>query len=175
MAVFKKTEFVLDHTFDPKTSRHSLNGFTSVLHCHHYTTLYTQLAMDAGETELLKHTAEDIFYDFLTDYYETHNVKCYCKMLELAVQCYAAFGMGKMEIVNAGEDSAEIRLIQSHIDSGWLKKWGKYDAPVNYITAGFISAMLSAAFKRQVRTFSVTEFESIVMGASTSCFKAVRN
>jgi hypothetical protein len=175
MAIFKKTEFILDHAFDPKTNRHSLNGFTSVLHCHHYTTLYTQLAMDAKETELLKNTTEDAFYDFLTDYYEVHKVECYREKLELAAQCYSALGLGKMEIVYAGEDSAEIRLLKSHVDSGWIKKWGKYDAPVNYITAGFISAMLSASFKRQTRTFNVAEVESIVMGSEASCFKAVRN
>ena len=54
MAEFKKITLELDHKFSPKESRHFINGTQSVFHCHHYTALYTQLAMDAGETKLLQ-------------------------------------------------------------------------------------------------------------------------
>ena len=51
MVVEKKVEFEIDHRFDPVKNRHYLNGFCSVLHCHHYATLYTQLADDAVDFE----------------------------------------------------------------------------------------------------------------------------
>jgi hypothetical protein len=49
MTVEKKTEFEIDHKFDPIRNRHYMNGVCTVLHCHHYATLYTQLADDAEQ------------------------------------------------------------------------------------------------------------------------------
>jgi hypothetical protein len=68
MTVEKKTEFEIDHKFDPIRNRHYMNGVCTVLHCHHYATLYTQLADDAEEfagVRLLIEAAEDTFYEVL--------------------------------------------------------------------------------------------------------------
>ena len=73
MAIEKKTEFVIDHRFDPVSNRHYLNDVCTVLHCHHYATLYTQLADDAEDfhgVRLMVEAAEDTFYEVLSKYYE---------------------------------------------------------------------------------------------------------
>ena len=72
MAVVARTEIEYDHFFDAKTNRHQINGVQSVLHCHHYTSLYTQLAIDAGETELLKECARQSFRIVLDNYFANH-------------------------------------------------------------------------------------------------------
>ncbi len=174
MAVFKKTILELDHRFDAKSNRHYLNGHLSVLHCHHFATLYTQLAMDAKETDLLAKVAEETFYDVLSGYFKKHNLTSVEDRIEIGCQYYSAVGMGKMEVKFLGDDSGEVVLPNTHVDEGWIKKWGKYDAPVNYITAGYISALFSAVLDKPAGNYKAFEVESIVMGDEESRFNVVK-
>jgi hypothetical protein len=174
MAEFKDTTFILDHKFDPVRNRHYLNGMVSVLHCHHYSTLYTQLALDAKETALLADVSEETFCRVLKKYYEDYQVTELEQKIDLACQYYAAVGLGKMEMEFAGDFSGEVRLAESHLDQGWIKKWGVFDRPVNYITAGFIAGMFAACFDKDVGTYTATERESIAMGAEKSVFSVER-
>jgi hypothetical protein len=176
MAVMGKTQFVLDHKYDRRSSRHSLNGTTHVFHCHHYTSLYTQLAEDAAfidARQLLADCTEDTFHEFLGDYYRQHHVTDPWLRLELAAQYYAAAGMGKMHFLSAGPDSGEVELSHSHVDEGWLKKWGKHPRPVNHFTRGYIAACFATAFDKPARSMQVTEVSGIVTGAERSRFVVV--
>ncbi len=176
MAILGKTQFVLDHKFDRRSSRHSMNGFGHVFHCHHYASLYTQLAEDASFVDarkLLADCSEDTFYPFLRQYYERHETTDPWERLELASQYYAASGLGAMQIRNAGPDSGEVLLAHSHVDEGWMKKWGKNSTPVNHLTRGYIAACFSTAFDRPSRSFEVREVESLVTGAERSRFVVV--
>ena len=128
MAVIKKTEIVLDKQFDPRSCRHTLNGAVSVLHCHHYATLYCQLADDCGMLDgkkLLAECAEDTFHEVLAEYYETHDIQTMADRFAIAEQYYAVTGLGKMRVVSAGRESGEVELEHSHVDQGWIKKWGE--------------------------------------------------
>lgn len=177
MAFFKQTELEMTHRFDPVKCRHYLNGQTSVLHCHHYATLYSQLADDCGMLDgkkLLAETAEDVFGDVLKKYFKERCIETITDRLDIAVQYYSAVGLGKMRVVFAGTESAEIELEHSHVDEGWIKKWGKREAPVNFMTAGYVAGMLSAVFELPPRAFDVHETESLVSGADVSRFTAVR-
>jgi len=178
MAVMKKTEIELDHRFDPRTCRHTMNGQVSVLHCHHYATLYTQLAEDCGMLDgrkLLTDVAEDAFREVLSSYYSTHGLDDVAQRIAIAEQYYAAAGLGKMRVLCAGPESCEVELLHSHVDAGWIKKWGKRDAPVNYITSGYIAGMLAAIWERPARSYSVVETAGIVAGAERSKFSAAAN
>lgn len=174
MAEFKKTTFVLNHKFDPVRNRHYLNGMVSVLHCHHYSTLYTQLALDAKETDLLACVSEETFYKVLKNYFQDNHVTDLEQKIELACQYYAAVGLGKMEVVFAGDFSGEVKLVESHLDKGWIKKWGTYDRPVNFISAGFIAGMFAACFDKTPGSYTANERESIAMGAEKSVFSVER-
>lgn len=174
MSVSTQPELKLNHTFQLKTKRHFLNGHISVIHCHHYTALYTQLAIDAKETQLLVEVSEDTFYEMLRDYFTAHEILTSKDKIELACQYYQAIGLGLLRVNYFGQESAECELLTSHVDQAWLQKWNKYDAPVNYITAGYIAALCAVASNESPRTFYVTEQQSIVMGAETSLFNAVR-
>jgi len=174
MTQFTKTSLLLDHKFEGKTKRHFINNFQTVYHCHHFTTLYTQLAIDAGETCLLARTAEDSFHALLCDYYENHEIFDISERIEIACQYYAAVGMGKIVVNFLGNDSGEVCSPHSHIDTGWIKKWGQYDKPVNYIGCGYINAMFAAILDLPVGSFESKEIKSIVKGADASMFKIVR-
>lgn len=176
MAINKKTELLLDRHFDPRSCRHTINGEVFVLHCHHYMSLYSQLAIDCGLLDgkkLLAEVTEDTFYDLLSDYYRAHELEGLEDRISIAEQYYAVMGMGKMKVTYVGNDSAEVELVHSHADQGWIKKWGKADFPVNYFTCGYVAALLSAVLGRPARTFAVTESTSMVTGAERTKLTAV--
>jgi hypothetical protein len=176
MAKYKKTELVLNKVFDARSCRHKMGDNTVVLHCHHFATLYTQLAMDCSlldAKKLLVECSEDTWADFLNEYYSTQGISRVEERIALAEQLYAATGMGMMRVLCAGPESGEVTLEHSHVDEGWLKKWGKHDTPVNYIGAGFIAALFAAVFNRPARSYDVIETQAIVCGASCSNFTVV--
>ncbi len=176
MAETKKLEIVLDQKFEPRTCRHYLNGAPHVLHCHHFATLYTQLAEDCGMLDgkkLLAEVAEDSFRKVLSDYYDVHDIMSLEDRIAIAEQYYAITGLGKMKVLFIGPDSGEVELEHSHLDEGWINKWGKRDKPANYITCGYIAGTFAAALGKKPRSFDVTETESIVAGAPKSNFSVV--
>jgi predicted hydrocarbon binding protein len=177
MAIEQLTEWVIDHKFDRKTCRHSTNGFDSVLHCHHYASLYCQLADDAQQfngPELLRRSAELSFQEVLSSYFTEHQVKDLSDRIVLAEEYWKVCGFGTMKFDHVGELSAAAHMDHSHVDEGWMKKWGNRDKPVNFIGQGYIAAALSAIYDLPVGSYSVYETESIVTGADASRFSLVR-
>lgn len=164
----------LQHHFDSLHKRHFLNNQPIVMHCHHYAALYTQLALDANETTLLAEVAEDTFFQVLNDYFSTYQIQTLSQRIEIACEYFTAFGLGKMQVNYLGDYCGEIELLSSHIDQGWVKKWGHYDKPVNYLSVGYSNALFSTVLNQPVRTFKTKEIQSIVMGAETSLFKVER-
>ncbi len=175
MAQVVRNEVKYDHHFDPQSKRHYVNGTLSVLHCHHYSSLYSQLALDANETDLLKDSARESFKETLCRYFATYDVPDNLQgKIALCCQYYAILGLGKMKVIFLGDNSGEVELLHSHIDNGWLKKWGIYDKPVNYISGGFIEAMFELVLDLADGSFNAVETKSIVMGDETSQFTVTR-
>ena len=178
MSKFIQTELELNHQFDSNTSRHYLNGQLTVLHCHHYSTLYTQLADDVEFTdgkELLKNVAEDVFYGVLENYFNSKNITNLSARVEIVQQYYSAIGLGELKVIHMGDDFGQVELIHSHLDEGWVHKWGQSDKPVNYITSGFAAAIFNLINGTPARSCTVKEVQSIVTGAEKSIFKISRN
>ncbi len=176
MAIEKKTEFELEHRFDPVRNRHYLNEVCTVLHCHHYATLYTQLAdvaTDFNGKELLTNAAEDTFYEVLNDYFKQKQIEKSEEKIIIAEQYWQAVGMGMIRFTGIGRYAATAEMEYSHVDEGWLKKWGSRDKPVNFITSGFVAAVAALVNDKPGRSFSVTETAGLVCGDDVSAFKAV--
>lgn len=175
MAEIVKNELKYDHYFDQKNKQHFLNDTLVVLHCHHYTVLYTQLAIDAKETDLLKETARVSFGKMLDRYFKKYYTgNSMQEIVDLCCQYHSVIGLGKMNVLFMGEDSGEVEIVSSHVDEGWKKKFGQYDSPINYITAGFIEAMFELVMGTNPKEFTAIETQSIVMGAPTSKFNVIR-
>ncbi len=157
----------LKHTFDESTFRHSLNGHEFVLHCHHYMTLATKMAedfADLGGPKILREVAEDTIRPVLDSYFRDHSVSAPADRLDIAGQYFTAMGLGLMDI-KGDASGGEVKLPHSHVDEGWLKKFGAHDAPVNHFTCGFAAAVFAAAFDKPARAYQVVEKASLVMGA----------
>lgn len=160
----------VDFTFDEKTYRHYMNGFMSVLHCHHYLCLTTKLAKDfsdLGGIKILIETTEDTIRPLFDDYITKNNISSFNDKIKVGVGYYSLMGLGKMN-VSGNEKGGIVELIRSHVDQGWLKKWGKSDEHVNHFSCGYVAAMFSAATNKPARSFSVVEKNSIATGSETS-------
>lgn len=171
----KQIEF--ERAFDPRRCRHLVEGRVSVLHCHHYSTLYTQLADDCSLLDarsLLARVAADSFYGVLADLACKRGLATVADRIAAAEQYYAFSGLGRLKIVAAGPESGEAVLERSHIDEGWIRKWGRRDRPVNFITQGFLAAAFATAFDARPEQFAVKELSSIVSGQERSHFKVAR-
>jgi len=158
----------LEFSFDPSTYRHFMNGEPVVLHCHHYMTLTTRLAEEypqLGGVRHLMESAEDAMRVLFDSYFQKEGIKTPQERLDLACQYYAAMGLGKMESKGSSEEG-DVTLIHSHIDEGWLKKFGPRTTPVNHFTCGYVAAMFGAAFNHPPRSYQVTEKNSIACGAA---------
>ena len=128
MAKFKKVEWEIDHRFDPKTTRHYNNDAVTVLHCHHYITLYCQLADDAEMVDgkgLMRQAAELSFIKVLKDYFKKYQVTKLVERVALAEEYWKVCGMGLLHFEHVGKLSATAEMSHSHVDEGWVKKWGK--------------------------------------------------
>ncbi len=168
-------DLVLEHKFDPERKRHYLNGELAVLHCHHYSTLFAQLAIDAHDvvdgTKILKETGGDVFHRILSGYYQKNNITSPEDRLDIAQKMFSSSGLGLMKAVSFTAQGGEIELPHSHLDDGWVKKWGPASHPVNLLGAGYIAGMFAAAFGGAPSKYQVTETQSIACGAKTSKFK----
>jgi predicted hydrocarbon binding protein len=165
--------FQVVHKFDPIKKRHYLNDWNSVLHCHHYSTLYTQLAIDAeelgGVANLVK-AGEKVFGGLLKDYYEKSGVDSVEDRVEVAKQYWKNVGMGLIDITVTGESSGLAQMDYSHLDEGWLKKWGGTNRPVNFFTQGFLAGACAAIFNKPLGSYFVEETKSLVKGDDVSEF-----
>ncbi|MDM8514818.1 hypothetical protein QUF76_01370 [Desulfobacterales bacterium HSG16] len=168
-------QFNSKHKFDSIRNRHYLNNVCSVIHCHHYATLYTQLAEDASHFEgekILKETSENIFYRVLHDYFTQEDINNDEERRIVAEDYWRIVGMGlisfeiKKEVITA-------EMFYSHIDEGWLKKWGSREKPVNHITAGFVAAVAALVNKKPPQSFQVQEIKGLVCGDNVSAFEAI--
>jgi predicted hydrocarbon binding protein len=166
-------QFKADQVFDPKKARQYINDEASVFHCHHYATLFSQLADDAkllrGAT-LLAESAEESFYPVLVKYFKENSINVMEDRIAITEQYCSFIGLGKVKII-IDKDKGSAEMPFSHVDEGWIKKWSKRDKPVNFIGQGFLAAAFSAILDCEPNVFNVEEVQSIVAGASFSRFE----
>jgi hypothetical protein len=86
---------------------------------------------------------------------------------------WKACGMGLLCIERIGQTSAAARMDHSHVDEGWLKKWGARQKPVNFIGQGYLKAAVAAINGLSPDRYVVEETASLVAGAPASRFNIV--
>jgi predicted hydrocarbon binding protein len=165
-------EFKSTQVFDDERMRHYNNDELSVMHCHHYSTLFSQLADDAKllkGPKLLFEAAEESFYPVLAKYFNENNIDSIEDRASIAEQYYGFVGLGQVSIT-PGEQGGSAQMQHSHVDEGWIKKWGNRDEAVNFMGQGYLAAAFSAIHGNERGTYQVRETQSIVSGADTSEF-----
>lgn len=173
----KQTQLVMTGAFDPTRSRHYVNGQTTVLHCHHYSTLYAQLADDAtlfDGKSILRNTTEHTFFNTLTRYCTDKQITSREDRINACEQYWAWSGMGDLTLTSWSETGGRAEMSRSHLDEGWIRKWGKRPEPVNFITQGYLAAAWSVIGGHPEGTYQVNETASIVAGAEKSIFSVTR-
>ena len=171
-------ELELEHSFDPTTYRHYRDGILTVLHCHHYLALTTKLAedfADIGAVDILAETTEDSIRPVLDAYVQKKKIINPSERMEVGRVYYSEMGLGLMDF-EAGDytnTGGRIKLLRSHVDLGWIRKWGNHDKHINHFSRGYIAAMFGASFRKPPRSYQVTEVESKVTGANANLFEVV--
>lgn len=164
-----------EQAFDRSRMRHLVNGTVNVLHCHHYAALMTQLALDAEQfdgPELLMKASAEAFFAPLAAYFEKHGIAGAADRIAIAEQNFAFMGLGQARF-ECAKGAASVTLPHSHVDEGWMKKWGPRTQPINHIGRGYIQAACAAiSGLGSPHGVRVAEIQSIVCGASVSRFVA---
>ena len=163
----------LVHRFDPAAKKHYLNEWNTVLHCHHYSTLFTDLAVCAGAfggTQKLREAGEEVFGKWLKDYFAKEGVTIANERIAVATEYWRVMGMGLIEIGSTSKASGTATMEYSHLDEGWLKKFGRWETPVNYFTQGFLAGAFSAIYDMPFGSYEVLETQSLVKGDELSRF-----
>lgn len=158
---------VLKHDFDPERCRHSLGGTQIVFHCHHYITLSLRLAQELGFADgrqIMRDSTEDAIAPVLRKIFADHGAVDTQTRLSLASQYFSYIGLGKMEVEEATPDGGILRFPYSHVDQGWVAKWGRSEEPINYVAEGFASALFASVFDQPPRSYMAKQNGSIAMG-----------
>ncbi|NMC74971.1 MAG: hypothetical protein GYA56_11555 [Geobacteraceae bacterium] len=156
----------VDFTMDAETNRQFLNGHPVVMHSHHYLALITKMAReleDINGIEILREVVEETMRAVFDDYIRQNGLTSAQDKCNVGREYFSVFGLGKM-IITGDEQGGEVRLVRSHLDEGWIMKWGNSDRPVNHFTCGYVAAMFGAAFDKPLKSYTVTEVASIAAG-----------
>jgi len=109
----------------------------------------------------------------LDNYFQQKCVDTVNEKVALAEQYWQVVGMGLISFTAIGKYAATAVMEYSHLDEGWLKKWGGRDKPVNFFTCGYVAAVAALLNNKSPRSFTVKEIKSLVAGDDVSEFKAV--
>jgi hypothetical protein len=162
----------LDFSIDNETFRHFLNGHTVVMHSHHYLALITKLTedlSDIGGPQLLKDVVEESMWAVFNDYIAKNGLTTPLQKINVGKEYYSVYGLGKIK-VGGTEAGGEACLVRSHIDEGWIRKWGHHTKPINHFTCGYIAAMFATAFGKPTKSYTVTETESMAVNGTEGTF-----
>jgi hypothetical protein len=157
---------------DAETNRQYLNGHPVVMHSHHYLALITKMAgelEDIDGTGILRDVVEETMRAVFDDYIRKNGLTSAQDKCNVGREYFSVFGLGKM-VITGDEQGGEVRLVRSHLDEGWIMKWGNTDKPVNHFTCGYVAAMFGAAFDKPLKSYTVTEAASIAAGDSEGKF-----
>ena len=159
--------------FDAKKKYQYVNNEPSVLHCHHYATLFTRLALDTkmmGGPKLLAQSMEESSYLLLKKYFIAEKIKPLKDRVSIIEEYFKLMGLGKLQLSIHGYMGGRAKMLHSHLDEGWIKKWGKCNHPVNFVGQGYLAAAFAVINNRPLYSYKVQEISSIVCGNPYSEF-----
>lgn len=162
-----------EQRFDPVTRLQYINNEPSVLHCHHYTTLFIKLALDMEKYNglgLLREAMEESLFLVFRKSFIRDKIEKISERIAFGEEYYALVGMGQLKVKEYSEKGGVAELTRSHVDEGWVKKFGKPPQPINSMTEGYLAALFAASYNTYIQTYEVIEKQSMALGNSTSLF-----
>jgi hypothetical protein len=166
-------EYPFDQSFDPNRKLQYINSDPSVMHCHHYSAIFTKLALelqDSGGARYLTEAMEEASYIALRKVFITEGVQSAAERRAFVEQYYRLTGLGDFSIRECTANGGSITLRRSHIDEGWVKKYGQSPVPVNFVTAGFLAGAFAAIHDEHLRHYQAEETASMASGKAAGEF-----
>lgn len=165
-----------EHAFDSERCLQYVNNESAVMHCHHYSAIFTKLALATpalnGAGNLFD-AMEETAYLTLRRYFTVEEVTATAERRQIAEEYFQLAGLGLVALdLSVAGGHASMR--HSHVDEGWIKKWGQHPRPVNLIGQGYLAGAAAALFDQVIGSYAVKETQSLVMGAPRSEFRITR-
>lgn len=160
--------------FDADKGKITRDNEWVVLHCQHFNLGFVQMVLDTQEYidggKLMADSAERTTRKLLKPYLDNSAEN----ILATATEMFSKLGFGKIDLSKVSEDGGTVEVPSSHIGNGWHVKYEKNGKkPVDFFARGFIAGTLSAAFRKDIGSYQVTQVKALEMGDDTSSFKVV--
>lgn len=161
-----------EQEFDDQRNLQYVNGEAAVMHCHHYATIFTKMALDhagLGGPQHLFDAMEETAYLTLHRLFTVDAITGAEARRTIAEAYFALSGLGQLAL-EVHPDGGRATMRHAHVDEGWIKKWGQHSRPVNLMGQGYLVGAMAAIYGRPVGSYRVRETQSLVTGAKTSEF-----
>lgn len=164
----------LEKRYDPRIAKHFIEGRHMVLHCHHYNTLLHKAIVSTpffDGPEFIFSVFRDDFFATMKTILENKRINEPEKIKKACVDFYSFSGFGKMDVTGMSEKGGKIIAISSHLASGYEKKWGIQDSPVDDFGRGFAAATWALAYGKKPTGCTVTQLKCQSRGDKSGEFK----
>ncbi len=148
-----------------------------IFHCHHYNAVLQQSIEDAGAildtATLLRDGAASPAYSQMSRLFDGQP---FAERLAFAAGYFARSGFGLLDLSAPSVSGGTVRLKNSHYALGFnsRKDTGQRTRPACYFAAGYIEAVLAAAFDIALGSYEVTESQCAALGAADCRFEVKR-
>jgi hypothetical protein len=126
-----------------------------------------------GGSMHLRDSMEEATYLILKKHYITENVASQAEKVAAAESYFGLMGLGQLQL-SLQSEGGSARMRHSHLDEGWIKKWGHSSTPVNFIGQGYLAGAFCVIMGHPIGFCDVEETASIVKGAPESTFSLKR-
>jgi len=166
-------EFPFLQSFDPIRKLQYINSDPSVMHCHHYSAIFTRLAIDFeshGGTKNMAEAMEEAVYLALRKVFIGEEIKAVHERIRMVEEYFRLTGLGEIKLHADSATGGTATLSRSHIDEGWVKKYGNSKVPVNHVARGFLAGAFEVIHGKPLRSYDVEESASMAMGKAKGDF-----
>lgn len=148
------------------------NGALISLHCHHYNCgllkTIEEIPLIDGHAVITETATEEFFVNFRQYLFSHLQDASASEVLREASELYRFMGLGRLDLSGLTAYGGIAYADSSYYVTAWLAKYGRREAPVCYLTCGFIAGTLAAMFDLPLNTYEVTETQCMI-GRHTHC------
>ncbi|WP_445193135.1 hypothetical protein ACT009_04305 [Sphingomonas sp. Tas61C01] len=139
-----------------------------ILHCNYYNNyLLRTIWKDAGQiidsVPLLIGASVEQAFTQLTALFAQHEIRSVEHRKAFASNLYSWQGLGTLDLAGIGEAGGTTVSNSQHYAEGWRAQFGRSDAPVGFITQGWLAGAASAIYDLPQDHFAVGQRECAAM------------
>ena len=170
-------KFVFPIKFHKKHGTLTLYKEPLVFHCNHFNVFFQRTVeeaiafLDIDASLLQKKAAFMSAYSIFQGLSEKNpQITSIEDKLLIASQLYSFLGYGLLPLKDLSKEEGEICTPITHYSLAWREKYGKRKKPVDDLTCGYISAVLSWVFEEEPGIYEVEQKKCLTLGDEENVF-----